>query len=149
MRRRGFRIAGLGAAALELSPARAQQSAVPVVGFVYPGSADTAAGYLTPVPQRPWRNRCYVEGQSVTVEYHWLDGQYDHLPALMADLVRRRVAVIATPINAPGAIRPRASARDNSDRICSRCRPGGELGLVASLALPGGNATGIIFSPWR
>jgi putative tryptophan/tyrosine transport system substrate-binding protein len=78
MRRREF-IAGLGAAAWPLV-ARAQQSAVPVVGFVYAGSADTAAGYLTPF-RKGLGETGYVEGQSVTVEYHWLDGQYDRLPA--------------------------------------------------------------------
>jgi len=51
----------------------------------------------------------YVEGQNVTVEYHWLEGQYDRLPALMADLIRRRVAVIATPVNTPGSIAAKAA----------------------------------------
>jgi putative ABC transport system substrate-binding protein len=72
MRRREF-IAGLGAAAW-VSPTRAQQSAVPVVGFVYAGSADTSVGYLTHF-RKGLGKTGYVEGQSVTVEYRWLDGQ--------------------------------------------------------------------------
>jgi putative tryptophan/tyrosine transport system substrate-binding protein len=141
VRRREF-IAGLGAAAW-VSPAPAQQSAVPVVGFVYAGSADTSAGYLTPF-RKGLGETGYVEGQSVTVEYHWLDGQYDRLPALMADLVRRRVAVIATPINAPGAIAAKAATATIPIVFAVGADPV-ELGLVASLALPGGNATGINF----
>jgi putative tryptophan/tyrosine transport system substrate-binding protein len=145
MRRREF-IAGLGAAAW-VSPARAQQSAVPVVGFVYAGSADTSAGYLTPF-RKGLGETGYVEGQSVTVEYHWLDGQYDRLPALMADLVRRRVAVIATPINAPGAIAAKAATA--TIPIVFQSVPT-RSSLVLSPASPCRAATrpASIFSPWR
>jgi putative tryptophan/tyrosine transport system substrate-binding protein len=88
MRRREF-IAGLGAAAWPVV-ARAQQPTMPVIGLVSARSADVSADVVA-----AFRNGLgeagYVDGQNVTVEYHWLEGQFDRLPALMADLVRRRV----------------------------------------------------------
>jgi putative tryptophan/tyrosine transport system substrate-binding protein len=92
MRRREF-IAGLGSAAAWPLAARAQQQALPVVGFVLMGSAgsSTMAAFRKGLGETG-----YVEGQNVTIEYHFLEGQFDRLPALMAELVRRRVAVIAT-----------------------------------------------------
>jgi len=91
MRRRDF-MAGLGATAWPLV-ARAQQPAVPVVGFVNVGSADVFADRARAF-RKGLSETGYVEDQNATVEYHWLEGRYDGLPALMADLVRRRVAVI-------------------------------------------------------
>ena len=88
MRRREF-IAGLcGAAAAWPLVARAQQPAMPVIGFVYTGSADASAGYVAAF-RKGLGETGYVEGQNVAVEYHYLEGQFDRLPALMTDLVRR------------------------------------------------------------
>jgi len=143
MRRREF-IAGLGGAASSAVwplPSRAQQPPLPVVGFVSNGSADASAGYAAAF-LKGLDEIGYVEGQNVTVEYHWLEGQYNRLPALMANLVRRHVAVIATPGSAPIAIAAKA-ATATIPIVFGVPEDPVKFGLVASLARPGGNATGI------
>jgi putative tryptophan/tyrosine transport system substrate-binding protein len=122
--------------------ALAQQSAVPVVAFLRTGSADANARFVTAF-RKGLGETDFVEGQNVTVEYHWFEGgHYDQLPALMADLVRRHVAVIVTPGTSQVALAAKA-ATTTIPIVFGEGEDPVQLGLVTSLARPGGNATGI------
>jgi putative ABC transport system substrate-binding protein len=143
MKRREFISLVGGAAAAWPLGARAQQPAMPIVGLVGPRSPEESTR-LGAAFRKALNETGYIEAQNVMVEYHWLEGRYDRLPALMADLVRRRVAVIATPAFTAAA--PVAKAATTTIPIVfGVAEDPVKLGLVTSFARPGGNATGINF----
>ena len=136
MKRREFMLM-FSAAMAAAGPLRAQQKAMPVIGYL---------GQISPVSGlAPFREGLsdtgYVEGQNVAIEYRWAEGRYDRLPALAADLVHRKVDVIVT-VGTPSALAAK-SATSTIPIVFSVGSNPVELGFVASLARPGGNLTGV------
>ena len=142
MKRREF-IAGLGAAA-RVAARGARAAAGDAGGRVRLRRVGRCLLGLVAAFRKGLSETGYIEGQNVTIEYHWLEGQYDRVPAVMADLVRRRVAVIATPATNAATIAAKA-ATATIPIVFGVAEDPVKLGLVASLARPGGNATGINF----
>ena len=142
MRRRDFIKVIAGSAAVWPLAARAQQPVMPVIGLLDLRSPDTVGDRLRAFRQG-LKESGYVEGENVAIVYRWAENEIDRLPELAAELVGRKVNVIATVGNEVGVIAKKATQSTPIVFVVSQDPV--RLGLVASLARPGGNVTGIIF----
>jgi putative tryptophan/tyrosine transport system substrate-binding protein len=141
MRRRDFIRLAAGSA-IAWPTGMAAQPAMPMIAFIRDGSAEGNARNTTGF-RKGLNEGGFVEGQNITVEYHWLEGKYDRLPALLADVIRREPTVIVTPGQVP--TRAAKAATSSVPIVFGVGENPVELGLVSSFSKPGGNATGINF----